>query len=126
MSTAHLAVTVVTILANAAVAIAELAPAERVVANAATVRVPSSWLPCLAALKVAAAASLVLGLAGVPVTGTAAAAGLVLYFIARSRPTSARASTTPSPFRRHTSLALSTLVLALAHIERTSGQEGEA
>lgn len=44
------------------------------------VGVPDSWFPRLAALKAAGAVGLLIGLA-VPVIGSAAAAGVVLYFI---------------------------------------------
>jgi hypothetical protein len=82
ITTAYLVVTVVTSLANAAAAIADLARAETVVANAGELRVPASWLPWLAAPKAAGAVGLLVGLAGIPVLGIAAAAGLVLFFTA--------------------------------------------
>jgi hypothetical protein len=44
--------------------------------------VPESWLTFpIGILKVAGALGLLLGLAGVPLIGTAAAIGLVLYFV---------------------------------------------
>ncbi|QQQ75404.1 DoxX family protein [Saccharothrix sp. 6-C] len=81
MSTAHVVVTVLAILANAAVAIADLARADFVLANSAEVHVPLSWVPALSALKAAGAVGLLLGLVGAPAVGTAAAAGLVVFFV---------------------------------------------
>ena len=46
-----------------------------------SVGVPRSFLPVSGALKAAGATGLTLGLAGVPVIGVAAAAGLVLFFV---------------------------------------------
>ncbi|OKJ99574.1 hypothetical protein AMK26_26480 [Streptomyces sp. CB03234] len=74
-------VTVVTVAANAVEAVANLMKARFVVANAAEVGVRPSWLPVLGALKGAGAVGLLLGLLGVGFIGTAAAAGLVLFFI---------------------------------------------
>ncbi|MEU4762527.1 DoxX family protein [Actinosynnema sp. NPDC023794] len=80
MSTAHVVVTVLAILANAAVAVADFARAGFVPANSAEVHVPGSWVPALGALKAAGAVGLLLGLLGAPVVGTAAAIGLVAFF----------------------------------------------
>ncbi|MEU4740172.1 DoxX family protein [Actinosynnema sp. NPDC023658] len=80
MSTAHVVVTVLTILANAGVAAADLVKADFVLANAAAVDVPPSWVPVLGALKAAGAAGLLLGLLGAHVVGVAAAIGLVVFF----------------------------------------------
>jgi hypothetical protein len=80
MSTAHVVVTVLAILANAGIAVADLVRAEFVLANSAEVGVPRSWVPLLGALKGAGAVGLLLGLLGVPVIGTAAAIGLVAFF----------------------------------------------
>lgn len=81
MFTAYVLTTVLTILANAGIAVADLARARFVVANSAEVGVPPFWLPWLAALKAAGAAGLLGGLLGVPVVGVAAATGLVLFFV---------------------------------------------
>ncbi|MFE9017443.1 DoxX family protein [Streptomyces sp. NPDC007808] len=81
MFTAYALITVVAVLANAAVAVADLLGARFVLANSAEVGVPETWLPGLAALKAAGAAGLLLGLLGVPVIGVAAGTGLVLFFI---------------------------------------------
>jgi hypothetical protein len=74
-------VTVVAVIANAGIALADLRRARFVLANSAEVEVPASWLPGLAALKAAGAAGLLVGLMGVRPLGVAAAAGLVLFFV---------------------------------------------
>jgi hypothetical protein len=79
MSTAHV---VVTILAAAGVgysAAAALFRAKWVVQNLTSYGVPRAWLPWLGATKAAGAVGLLFGLA-VPVIGTMAGIGLVLYF----------------------------------------------
>lgn len=81
MHTAYVVITVITILANAGIAVADLLRAEFVLDNSAEVGVPPTWLPWLAALKAAGAAGLLLGLMGVPLIGVAAATGLVLFFL---------------------------------------------
>jgi hypothetical protein len=79
--TAYVAVTAITAMANAWAAIADWSRAKSVLANAAKVGVPQSWLPLLAALKAAGAAGLLVGLTGVRIVGIAAATGLILFFI---------------------------------------------
>jgi hypothetical protein len=81
MFIAYVVVAVVTVLANAFEAVANIARARFVVANATEVGVPLSWLPTLGALKGAGAVGLLLGLLGVRPLGIAAAAGLVLFFV---------------------------------------------
>jgi hypothetical protein len=81
MSTAHVVVTVLAILANAGIAVADLVRAEFVLANSAEVGVPPSWVPALGAAKAAGAVGLLLGLLGVEIIGTAAAIGLVAFFV---------------------------------------------
>jgi hypothetical protein len=81
VSLLYVAVAGATIVANAAVAIGGAARADFVVKNAEEVGVPRSWVPTLAALKAAGAIGILLGILGVPVIGTAAAAGLALFFI---------------------------------------------
>jgi hypothetical protein len=80
MFTAYVTVTVITILANATIVVADLGRAEFVVANSAEVGVPMSQLPLLATLKAAGATGLLLGLLGVPIVGVAAAIGLIVFF----------------------------------------------
>jgi hypothetical protein len=81
MFAAYVIITLITILANAGAAAADLARARFVLANSAEVGVPRSWLPSLGVLKGAGAAGLLLGLLAVRPLGIAAAAGLVLFFI---------------------------------------------
>jgi DoxX-like family len=80
MFAAYLTVTLVAIMANASIAVADLVPARFVLGNMAEVGVPRSWLVPLGVLKAAGAAGLLLGLLGVRPLGLAAAAGLVLFF----------------------------------------------
>jgi DoxX-like protein len=84
---AYFIVTVITIVANAAVAAADLSRAGFVMGNSAEVGVPPSWLPLLATLKAAGAAGLLVGMSGVVLDvavlrflGIAAAIGLILFF----------------------------------------------
>jgi hypothetical protein len=81
MFVAFVVVTGVTILATAYVAFADLAHLRFVHKNMAEGGVPQSWLPVLATLKAAGAAGLCLGLLNVPLIGTAAATGVVIFFI---------------------------------------------
>lgn len=81
MFTAYAIITVIAILANAGIAIADLLRAKFVVANSTEVGIPQTWLPWLAALKAAGAAGLLLGFMGATVIGIAAATGLVMFFI---------------------------------------------
>ena len=80
MFTAYVVITVVTSVANASVAVADLARARFVLANMQEVGVPQSWLAPLGVLKGAGAAGLLLGLLGLRSLGTAAAIGLVVFF----------------------------------------------
>lgn len=81
MHTAYVIVTLTTAVVTAGIAIADLIPAGFVLANSAEVGVPRSWLPPLAAAKLAGAVGLVVGLLGLPALGIAAAVGLVLFFV---------------------------------------------
>jgi hypothetical protein len=80
MFAAYVVVTLITVIINAAMALADFARAKFVLANSAAVGVPASWLPPLGALKACGAAGLVAGMAGLEPLGTAAAAGLVAFF----------------------------------------------
>ncbi|OFB44940.1 hypothetical protein BA059_00070 [Mycolicibacterium sp. (ex Dasyatis americana)] len=71
----------VTIAANAAMALADLAGASFVLANSAEVDVPRNWVPVLGLLKGAGAIGLLVGLFAFPPLGVAAAVGLVAFFI---------------------------------------------
>jgi DoxX-like family len=75
------AVLLVTIVANAGMAIADFASAKFVLNNSAEVGVSATWVPMLGALKAAGAVGLIAGLLGVAPIGIAAAVGLVAFFI---------------------------------------------
>lgn len=79
--TVYLVTVAVTAAITIAIAIADFVPAQFVLANSARVGVPRSWLPVLGGLKLAGGLGLLIGLAGVPLIGVAAAAGLVAFFI---------------------------------------------
>ncbi|MFE9796036.1 DoxX family protein [Streptomyces goshikiensis] len=86
MTCTQLALLVVTLLTagvNVGTAATDLAGARFVLASSAEVGVPRSWLPWLAALKLAGAAGLLLGLcdAALRPLGAAAACGLSLYYL---------------------------------------------
>lgn len=81
MSILFMAVVAITVLANSAMAVADLTRARFVLANSAEVGVPRSWLPLLAVLKVAGAAGLLLGVVALPYLAVAAAAGLVAFYV---------------------------------------------
>lgn len=83
----YAAVTIITVVANAAIAVADLRQADFVVANSTEVGAPLSWLPMLATLKAAAAAGLLAGPIGVALDlevliclGVAAGIGLFLLY----------------------------------------------
>lgn len=80
MFIAYVLVTIAAIVANAFIAGADLARAEFVLTNSASVGVPESWLSALGILKACGAAGLLLGLIGLPLIGAAAALGLALFF----------------------------------------------
>ena len=87
MFVAYVVVTVITVIANAAIAGADLRRTQFVLANMAEVRVPQKMLPLIATLKAAGAAGLLIGLLGIilavpglPYLGVAASIGLVLFF----------------------------------------------
>ncbi|THV42491.1 DoxX family protein [Glycomyces buryatensis] len=81
MFTAYLIVTLVTIAANAAEAVANFAKIPFVRNNVTAIDGSVSWLPWLGIAKGAAAAGLTLGLLGWEPLGLAAAIGLVVFFI---------------------------------------------
>ena len=80
MHAAYLVATVVAALANAYAAALNFAGAESVKVVADRVRVSRGWMVPLGTLLVSGSIGLLTGLA-VPALGTAAAVGLVVYFI---------------------------------------------
>src|SRR5436305_15129854 len=82
MFTAYVVVTLLAIAANTFSGVAALVHFKPILPGMAKVGVPESWLTFpIGTLKTAGAAGLLLGLLGVPFIGTAAAIGLVLYFV---------------------------------------------
>jgi NAD/NADP transhydrogenase alpha subunit len=79
--TAYVVVTLMAIAASTFVAMANFIRLEFVLSTAAKVGVSESLMSTLGTLNAAAALGLLLGLIGVPLIGTAAAVGLVLYFV---------------------------------------------
>ncbi|TCP47821.1 DoxX-like protein [Tamaricihabitans halophyticus] len=79
--TALFVATVVCIVANVLIAVADYARAGFVLHNAAEVHVPSWSLPYLATMKLAGAVGLIAGLTVESWLGVAAGIGLVLFFI---------------------------------------------
>jgi hypothetical protein len=82
MFTAYVVVTLVAIVANAFSGIAALVHFKPILPGMAAAGVPESWLTFpIGTLKTAGAAGLLLGLVAVPQVGTAAAIGLILFFV---------------------------------------------
>lgn len=82
MFTAYLAITLTAVGANAFSGIAALARFRPVLPAMAQAGVPASWLVFpIGTLKTAGAVGLALGLLGVPLVGTAAAIGLIAFFV---------------------------------------------
>src|SRR3981189_2089463 len=82
MFTAYLIVAVVAIAAHCFSGIAALVHFKPILPGMAKAGVPESWLTFpIGTLKTAGAIGLLLGLIGVPLVGTAAAIGLVLFFV---------------------------------------------
>jgi hypothetical protein len=82
MFTAFFIVTLLAVAANAFSGVAAIAHFKPILPGMARAGVPESWLTFpIGTLKTAGAIGLLLGLAGVPVVGTAAAVGLVMFFI---------------------------------------------
>jgi DoxX-like family len=110
MDTAYLVVALLAIAANAFSGVAALAHFRPIIPGMAKAGVPESWLTFpIGTLKTAGALGLLLGLAGLPMIGTAAAIGLVLFFVCAVY-THVRASDYSAQF----GLAIGFLVLAVA------------
>ena len=80
MFTAYLVVTVLAAAANIFSATLDFIRFKQILINMAKVGVSESWITMLGALKAAGALGLLVGI-GVPVIGTAAAVGLILFFV---------------------------------------------
>ena len=117
MFTAYLVITVLAIAANAFSGVASLVHFKPILPAMARAGVPESWLTFpISTLKTAGAVGLLLGLIGVPLIGTAAAIGLILFFVCAVY-THLRAGDCSPQFGLaigFLSLAVATLVLGLA------------
>jgi hypothetical protein len=80
MSIAYVAVSVLLAVALAGSAALDFIRYEQVLINMARAGVPESWLTMLGTLKAAGALGLLVGF-GVPPIGTAAAVGVVVFFV---------------------------------------------
>lgn len=82
MLTAYVLVTGIAIAANTFSGVAALVHFQPILPGMARAGVPESWLTFpIGTLKTAGAAGLLLGLLAVPLIGTAAAIGLILFFV---------------------------------------------
>jgi hypothetical protein len=80
--TAYVVVTLLAIAANAFSGVAALVHFKPILLGMLKAGVPESWLTFpIGTLKAAGAVGLLLGLIGVPLIGTAAAIGLILFFV---------------------------------------------
>jgi hypothetical protein len=80
--TAYLVVGLVALVANGFSGVASLLRIKEIFPGMRAAGVPESWIVFpIGACKTAGALGLLLGLLGVPVIGTAAAIGLVLFFV---------------------------------------------
>jgi hypothetical protein len=117
MFTAHVVVTLLAIAAIAFSGVAALVHFKPILPGMLKAGVPESWLTFpIGTLKTAGALGLLLGLIGVPLIGTAAAIGLVLFFVCAVY-THIRASDYSPQFGLANGfliLAVATLVLGLA------------
>ena len=80
MFTAYVVVTVLASVANAFAATLDFVRYKQVSIAMAKAGVPESWMTMLGILKAAGALGLLVGI-GVPLIGTAAAVGLILFFV---------------------------------------------
>jgi hypothetical protein len=77
---AYIIVTVLTAAANFFSATLDFIRYKQILVNMAKAGVPDSWITMLGTLKAAGALGLLVGI-GVPLIGTAAAVGLILFFV---------------------------------------------
>jgi len=82
MFTAYVVVTLLAVAANGFSGVAALVHFKPILPGMVKAGVPESWLTFpIGTLKTAGAAGLLLGVIGVPLIGTAAATGLILFFV---------------------------------------------
>lgn len=82
MFTAYLVVTLLAIAANSFSGVAAMVHFKPILPGMVKAGVPESWLTFpIGTLKTAGAVGLLLGVIGVPLIGTAAAVGLILFFV---------------------------------------------
>ena len=81
MFSAYIVVTLMAIAANTFAATADFMRLKFILITAEKVGVPQSWLPVLGTLKAAGALGVLVGLIGVPLIGTAAAVGLIVFYV---------------------------------------------
>ena len=116
-STAYVAVSILTIVVNGISAAAFFRPPEAILESMAEVGVKESWLPALGTLKAAGALGLLIGIgAPVPSIGTAAAVGLVVYFVGAAIVHVRAGDYSVSGQHVFLLLAVATLVLDLASV----------
>jgi hypothetical protein len=115
--TAYVVVALLAVAANGFSGVAALVHMKAILPGMVKAGVPESWLTFpIGALKTAGAIGLLLGLVGVPLIGTAAAIGLILFFVCAIY-THVRASDYSPQFglaNGFLALAVATLVLGLA------------
>jgi hypothetical protein len=81
MFTAYIGVTILAAAANAFSATLDFIRYKQILINMARVGVPEAWITILGILKAACALGLLVGI-WVPLIGTVAAIGLILFFVA--------------------------------------------
>jgi hypothetical protein len=107
MFTAYVVVTLLAIAADVFSGVAALVHFKPIIPGMLKAGVPESWLTFpIGTLKTAGAFGLLLGLIGVPLIGTTAAIGLVLFFVCAVYTTCSHATTRPSSAWRSGSCCL--------------------
>jgi hypothetical protein len=81
MFTAYIGVTILAAVANAFSATLDFIRYDQILTNMAKVGVPEAWITILGILKAAGALGVLVGI-WVPLIGTVAAIGLILFFVA--------------------------------------------
>lgn len=114
MTAAYIAVTVLAAIALAYAAYLNFVRDELVIAAAERVRVPDSWIYPLGTLLATGALGLLVGLA-VPWMGTAAAVGVVLYFVCAVAAHLRVHDRQIGPAAAFLALAVAALAVGLAH-----------